>query len=150
MTGILKKALTLITGDPLTVAPNNRPLKQFSERDLIRLESEIGRELFGPIPDGHRREFFCLDKSTWVWHEEWTDAETGKDRVLTTRYEVHPNGILKVQQGQPYKFVEGQELQHLATATYLYYERVARDIYKTDPATGRPIVEPPATIDLYS
>lgn len=146
MSSILKKALTLITGDPLTVAPVSRPLKEFTERDLIRLESEIGRELFGPIPAGHRREFFCLDESTWVWHEEWVDADTGKARILTTRYEVHPNGILKVQEGQPYKFVEGRELQHLATATYLYYERVAREVYKRDPATGRPLVGAPDTI----
>lgn len=150
MSGLLKKALTLITGDPAQINVSTRPLKELTERDLIKLESEIGRELFGPIPADHRREFFCLDENTWVWHEEWTDVNTGKKRVLTTRYEVHPNGILKVQEGQPYKFVEGDELQHLATATYAYYERVARNVYKRDPSTGRPLPESPDTIDLYS
>lgn len=136
MPGILKKALTLVTGDP---AKLGRPFKQLTERDLIRLESELGRELFGPIPAGHRREFFCLDSQTWVWHEEWTDPATGKLRIVTTRYEVHPNGVLKVQEGQPYKFVDGQELQNLASATSMYYEKVARHIYKRDPATGQPL-----------
>ena len=51
--------------------PKNRPLKQLTERDLIRLESEIGAQLFGPLPKGRRREFFCLDASTWIWHEEY-------------------------------------------------------------------------------
>lgn len=150
MPGILKKVMTLITGDPMVIAQSSRPLKNLTERDLIQLESEIGRELFGPIPDGHRREFFNLDAQTWVWHEEWIDAETGKMRVLTTRYETHPNGILKVQDGQPYKFVEGQELVHLTTAIRMYYERVAREVYYRDPATGQKITQDAGTIDLYS
>lgn len=141
MGSILKKALTLITGDPMMAAQPSRPLKQFTERDLIRMESEIGRDLFGAIPEGHRREFFCLDENTWVWHEEWMDEETGKLRVLTTRYEVHPNGILKVQDGQPYKFVDGAELDHLTLATGIYYERVTRELYKRDPSTGRKLDE---------
>lgn len=130
---ILKKALALITGDQLEL---QRPLRGFTERDLIRLESKIGRELFGPIPSGNRREFFCLDEHTWIWHEEWTDANTNEPMQLTTRYEIHDNGILKVQDGRPYTFVEGQELDYLTLAIKLYYERVAREVYKRDPATG--------------
>jgi hypothetical protein len=143
MADILKKAFSLIVGNP---PKSSRPFKGMTERDLIRLESEIGRDLFGPIPAGHRREFFCLDDHTWIWHEEWIDAATGKLKALTTRYEVHPNGILKVQEGQPYKFVEGQELQNLAVATRLYHEHVMRGIYKRDPATGQKLTQTPATI----
>ncbi len=29
--------------------------------DLIRHEAKIGGTIFGPVPKGHRREFFCLD-----------------------------------------------------------------------------------------
>jgi hypothetical protein len=31
------------------------------KRELIRAEAEIGGQLFGPIPKGHRRQFFCFD-----------------------------------------------------------------------------------------
>ncbi len=144
MTDLFKKALSLIVGSP-ALDKDGRPLKGLSERELIRLESNIGRELFGPIPAGHRREFFCLDRSTWVWYEEWID-ENKKAQNLTTRYEVHPNGILKVQDGRPYHFIEGQELQNLSIATQLYRERVMRDVYNRDPHTGLPLGEVPDTI----
>ena len=136
---LLKKALQLITGD---TKKTKRPLKTLTERDLIELESEIGRDLFGPIPKGHRREFFCLDEHTWVWYEEWIDAETGKMKALTTRYEVHENGILKVQDGTTYRFIDGEELRDLGVSVRMYYERVMRGIYKKDPHTGKPLIDP--------
>lgn len=135
MPDLFKKALGLIVGDP---AGGGRPLKKFTTRELIRLESEIGKNIFGPIPKNVRREFFCLDASTWIWHEEVTDPDTKKVTTLTTRYEVHPNGILKVQDGAPYTFIDGQELENLNVATALYYERVMRDLYHRDPITGKP------------
>jgi hypothetical protein len=145
MADIFKKALSLIIGNPAQDQAG-RPLKKLTERELIRLESEIGRELFGPIPKSHRREFFCLDAHTWVWFEEWIDEKTKKAKNLTTRYEIHPNGILKVQEGHPYQLIEGQELRNLSTATKLYRERVMRDIYRRDPHTGLPLTQVPATI----
>lgn len=140
---VLKKALTLLTGTP---ARDVRPLKKLSERELIELEAEIGGSLFGPVPDGHRREFFCLDEHTWVWHEEWVDADKRR-HVTSTRYEIHTNGVLKAQDGKVYKFIEGEELRNLTLAVRLYYEAVARGIYRRDPITGQPIREvPPVTI----
>lgn len=142
---LIQKALELLTGSGTQTL---RPLKKLTERQLIELESEIGRELFGPIPAGHQRDFFCLDDHTWVWYEEWTDVETGQKRSSTTRYEVHQNGILKAQDGTTYKFIEGQELRNLTLAVRLYYEQTMREIYKRDPYTGKPLTdEPPATID---
>ncbi len=123
-----------------------RPLRKLTERQLIELESEIGRELFGPIPAGRTRDFFCLDDRTWVWHETWKD-EHGKPQMSTVRYEVQPNGILKVQPGRVYKYIEGEELANLAIAVRMYYERSMRQIYKLDPTTGQPLTQtPPATI----
>lgn len=142
---LIQKALELLTGSPTS---KTRPLKGLTERELIELESEIGRELFGPIPAGHQRDFFCLDDHTWVWYEEWTDVATGQKRSTTTRYEVHQNGILKAQDGTTYKFIEGQELRNLALAVRLYYEQTMRQIYKRDPYTGHVLSDqPPATID---
>lgn len=133
MSTFFQTALQLIVGGPVNEAANR---KYKNERDLIRKESSIGRELFGPIPAGNRREFFCLDAHTWIWYEEWQDPATGREMSMTTRYEVHENGILKVQDGMPYTFIEGQELQNLGAAIKLYYEKVMHDVYNRDPATG--------------
>jgi hypothetical protein len=138
---LIQKALSLITGAPT----GKRPLKTLTERQLIELESEIGGKLFGPVPAGHRRDFFCLDKQTWVWHEEWKDGKN--TQTQTVRYEVQPAGILKVQPGRVYKYIEGEELEDLAVAVRMYYEQTMREIYKLDPTTGQPLMTtPPATI----
>lgn len=137
---LFKKVLKLITGDPSTVdlrMPKNRPLKKLTEREFLQLESEIGAKLFGDVPAGHRREFFCFDEKTWIWYEEWKDPKTGKQHSTTTRYEVHEKGILKVQEGARYSFIEGEELQNLEVATAMYYEQVMRNVYGFDPSTGK-------------
>lgn len=142
MSKLFKKALQLITGDTLTEGvnlqmPKKHLFRKFTERELIQLESEIGAKLFGPIPQGARREFFCLDKRTWIWYEEVSNPKTGVMDQSTTRYEVHDNGILKVQGGSRYTFIEGMELDNFVMATGLYYEQVTRGIYKRDPRTGK-------------
>jgi len=96
-------------------------------RNLIRHEARIGGQVFGPIPKGSRREFFCLDEHTWVWHEEWTDAN-GHRHVQTTRYDVRPNGILKAQ-GNHYQPVVGREALRLYEAVKQYSDRVKREMY---------------------
>lgn len=132
MGSLLQKTLTLLTGP---AAASKRPLKKLTERELIELEAVIGGELFGSIPAGHRREFFCLDEHTWIWHEEWID-DNKQRHISSTRYEIHDNGILKAQDGKVYKFIEGEELRNLTVAIRLYYEAVARGIYKRDPSSG--------------
>ncbi len=97
-------------------------------RNLIRHEARLGGELFGPIPKNHRREFFCLDRHTWVWHEEWTDKK-GTTHVKTTRYDVRPDGILKAQDGQPYQRADKDEILNLYNATQLYKTEVLDKIY---------------------
>src|SRR5258708_7783754 len=92
-------------------------------RALIRNEAKMGGELFGTLPRGGRREFFCLNEHIWVWHEEWDDLQ-GNHQAITTRYEVRPNGVLKAQDGQPYNYVTLEEAQHLYKAVKMYNERV--------------------------
>lgn len=138
---VFKKAMALIIGDANEIAsdlkmPKKRPLKTLTERELLQLESEIGAKLFGEVPKGHRREFFCLDESTWIWYEEWIDPQTKKRQQTTTRYEVSDRGILKVIEGPRYSYIEGVELQNFIMAIRLYYEQVARGVYKRDPKTG--------------
>ena len=124
---------TLLIGSPKDLNHKNGAL---TERELIEIESQIGRYLFGPIPKGHAREFFCLDEHTWVWYEEWKD-ESGKKQNRTTRFEVHHNGILKVRDGGHYQYLEGDELQNFSTAVRMYYEQVMRGVYSYDPYTGQ-------------
>jgi hypothetical protein len=97
-------------------------------RDMIRQEARIGGELFGPIVPGARREFFCLDKYTWVWHEEWTD-QNGQHHAITTRYDVRPQGILKAQDGQPYHYIGREEARSFYKAVKLYTDRVHNELY---------------------
>lgn len=142
---LFTKALSLITGDDtptldLKMPKKLRPLKKLTERELIQLESEIGRELFGEIPKGHRREFFNLDKHTWIWYEESTDP-SGVKHSSTTRYEVQEKGILKAQDGAKYSYIEGDELRNLTLAVQMYYEQVMRKVYKRDPRTGQKLAE---------
>ena len=100
-------------------------------RDLIRKEAVIGGTLFGPIPAGGRREFFCLDENTWVWHEEWTDA-AGVRHAITTRFDVRPHGVFKAQDGQPYQPLSLQEAKYFYHAVKMYNKKVGTEIYNTE------------------
>lgn len=92
-------------------------------RNLIRREAKIGGKLFGPIPQGHRREFFCLDEHTWIWYEEWTDGN-GQRKSKNTRYDVRPNGVVKIQDGHPSQYLTLEEARNLYQAVDLYKQRV--------------------------
>jgi hypothetical protein len=102
--------------------------KRSMYHNLIHYEAKIGGQLFGTIPKGARREFFCLDEHTWVWYEEGVTT-TGKPFSSTTRYDVRPNGVLKSKDGQAYQQVNPREAEHLRQAANLYYQRVSREIY---------------------
>jgi hypothetical protein len=138
LSNIFKKTLSLITGsdsrdsDALRM-PRRGFLSGVSEGELLKAESAIGKTLFGEIPSGVSRDFFNLDATTWIWHQEST---TDEGAVATTRYEVKDTGILKAQDGAQYSYVEGKELQDLTTAIAMYYDKVMPGIYKRDPQTG--------------
>lgn len=98
-------------------------------RNLIRHEARIGGQIFGPVTPGGRREFFCLDEHTWIWHEEWVDA-SGIYRTKTTRYDVRPDGlIIKAQDGQPYQEVSSKEAIRLYQAAAEYERRINTELY---------------------
>lgn len=133
MRWIYKKLTVLVARSRQRRRPAPRRIR---ERELIRLEADIGRELFGPIPIGRRREFFCLDATTWVWQEEWIEEPTRRKKTSTIRYEIRGGGVQKTDERACY-YLHGAELQHFAQATQAYYERVVREIYEHDPQTGR-------------
>lgn len=136
----ISQALRQLIGLPdFSSYQTKRPLHGLTERELIQLESEIGRELFGPIEKGHRREFFKSGSKIWIWHEEWRD-KNGKSQQLTVKYEIHDDAVWKVLPGPRYEKVEGEELANFRTALGIYYERVMREVYRRDPHTGQPIL----------
>src|ERR1700722_8281876 len=92
------------------------------KRRMMSNEAEIGGRLFGPVAKGHKRQFFALDRHTWIWYEEW--IENGRRQAVTTHYEIRPNGILKIQDGQPNQFLTLEEARNLQAATLKYYELV--------------------------
>lgn len=95
--------------------------------NLIRHEAKIGGSVFGAIPKGHRREFFCLDRHTWVWHEEWLD-QNGQQQIRTTRYDVRPDGLLKSQNGT-YQRVSNEETIRFKKAVRIYVDRLNHEMY---------------------
>ncbi len=97
-------------------------------KELLHREAELGGRLFGAVPEGVRREFFCLDEHTWVWHEEWTD-EGNTLHHQTTRYDVRDTGVLKAQDGQPYRFITDAEARNILAAAKLYRRRVSQELY---------------------
>lgn len=94
-----------------------------AERTLLQMEAKIGGEIFGALPKGHSRQFFCLDERTWMWHETWKDAK-GKQHAVTTRYDVRPGGVLKSQDGQTYQRLTRDEARNLYLAADIYQQRV--------------------------
>ena len=76
--------------------PNYKDRRRAVEKNLINAESALGRTLFGYIPAGGSREFFCLKKNVWIWYENG----------LTIRYEVREYGVFKkVGDGQQPKLI---------------------------------------------
>lgn len=119
---MLHKIVKTITGQ----STEDRQANLYS--NLIRHEAKIGADVFGPVPEGTKREFFCLDRHTWVWHEEWQD-NSGK-HVRTTRYDVRPDGVLKSQNGHYQKVTDG-ELIRLSKAADLYLDRISSEMYSS-------------------
>lgn len=93
-----------------------------AKKAILHHLARLGGRVFGPIPDGVRREFFCLDQHTWVWHEEWTDQD-GQHRATTTRYDVRPSGILKSQGVSSYQRLSPQEERNFRQAAEIYYRQ---------------------------
>lgn len=114
---MLKKILSIIT--PTDQHARNAQIY----RNIIRDCARMGGTLFGQVPQGSRREFFCLDEHTWVWHEEWTDANNIR-HSRTTRYDVRPHGIFKAQDGMAYQPLSAEETARLYDAASKYQQRV--------------------------
>lgn len=123
---ILKLGFSPIT-DLLDINPPHY-VGQLTYNDLINAESELGRTLFGPIPEGHQREFFESKKNVWIWYESWP-GDDGKMKSTTVRYEVRPNGVYKKPNDGFYQKIEGAELDNFAAAVRAYFDLAKRKLY---------------------
>src|SRR3546814_12984734 len=93
------------------------------KRALILYEARLGGQLFGAVNKGQRREFFCLDKHTWVWHEEWTD-NSGTRHVVSTRYTVRPHGIWKSQNNGSSQPLSEEKYQNFHKTILFYKQQI--------------------------
>ncbi len=122
----------------MIIAPLKNHKKQQGEqrarqyRDLMRREAVIGGQLLGPVPVGTKREFFCLDKNTWIEHEEWKDAVG--HHSTTTRYDIRPEGVLKICDGRGQVYLCLEEATSFYKAVSLYSSSVKAAIYAPTPA----------------
>ena len=99
-----------------------------TRRELIDRESKLGATIFSSTGNC-RREFFNLDPTTWIYHEERTDA-LGRRQENTVRYEVQAGkGVLKYCLGSKYSYLEGDELRNFKKAVQTYHDLIERQIY---------------------
>ena len=97
-------------------------------QDLLRLEIEKTQGIFGQLPEGTKRDFFCLDRDTWIWYEEWTDSK-GRRRQMTIRYMVRATEILKSLNGGPYQRLTLDEVRNFKRAVEAYVYKAKSELY---------------------
>lgn len=119
----LKRYFKIVSHRPKKHKNAHKPTKD----DLINAESKFGRTLFGPIPEGHQREFFHDQQNIWIWHEAW--REGGRSHSVTTRYEVCPTGVFKRAGRTGYVRLDGDELKNFRRATHAYLKIVKEKLY---------------------
>lgn len=107
-----------------TITPRRVKL---SEADLINAESRLGATLFGPVPKGHRREFFRFKHNVWIYHENWLEGDKRHESTIT--YEVRENGVYKLPLGGQYIKLKGAELENFKKATKEYLKLVKQKLY---------------------
>ena len=100
-----------------------------SYNDVIAAEANLGRTIFGPVPDGHQREFFEAHPNIWLWYESWTDP-SGAPQSTTVRYEVQPSGVYKTPSNGNFSKLEGAELTNFCAAVRRYFELVKANLYR--------------------
>lgn len=106
--------------------------RRLSQSELLNAESRLGSTIFGPIPAGHRREFFHDKQNIWIWHESWQAADSS-ERQITVRYEVRPTGIYKKFAAGKYVKLENAELDNFRRAAHAYLKVVRAGLYTPNP-----------------
>lgn len=124
---IVKKTATRLRKILPRVKPARKTQLKLTEADLINAESSLGGTIFGPIPNGHRREFFRFKSNTWIFHESW--QKDGKKMETTITYQVKENGVFKSPLGMTYTQIKGAELDNFVAATREYLKLIKAKLY---------------------
>ncbi len=127
-TAKVQKAVKAMREAPISTAQVKAAATKLTRADLINAESRLGSKIFGPVPEGHHREFFHDRQNIWIWHEGWSD-QAGHDRQLTVRYEVRPSGVFKKIAAGKYLKLEGAELDNFRRATHAYLRLIKQHLY---------------------
>ena len=119
-----------LTTEAIQITPlSRRRGRRPSREDLINAESKLGSTIFGPVPAGHRREFFHDQANVWIWHESWVDEVRQQAWELTVRYEVRPTGVYKKLSAGHYVRLEGEELENFRQAAHAYLGLIKSQLY---------------------
>ncbi len=102
--------------------------RHYSRAELINAESHLGGQIFGPIPAGHRREFFHDQAGVWIWYEDWPGSPESLDQLIV-RYEVRPSGVYKKLSAGKYVRLDGWELDNFRAAARLYLQIIKQNLY---------------------
>ncbi len=94
----------------------------------LKTEAKAGGYLFGQVPRGIQREFYCLDEQNWVWRERWLDMD-GQVQVHTTEYLIKQDGIFKSENKADYQRVSKDEAESLYDAAKAYEQTIGQEIY---------------------
>ncbi len=124
---VVKAPVKMATGFFRNLFKTTPTRQKLTEEDLINAESRLGATLFGPVPDGHRREFFRFQHNVWIYHESWT--KEGKNFESTITYEVRENGVYKLPLGGQYIKIQGEELENFRKAVREYLKVIKQRLY---------------------
>ena len=106
----------------------SRYSNRLNYNDLLNLESSYAKTMFGPVPTGHRREFFKERENVWIWYEGWTNS-AGNLQEMTIRYEVRPAGVFKRVGGEKYQKLSGVELDNFRNVAKNYLKLMKTKLY---------------------
>lgn len=125
MNDFIKVIQRLITKAQLVVS--SKPPRSEFRRMLLHEEARMGGQLFGPVPTGKVREFYQLTPTCWIWNEGGTSPEKP---VVTTRYEIEHDRVIKIQDNRHQRVLYGEELEHFYRAVKTYSNR-AQELYSS-------------------
>lgn len=125
LTGIVGAVRRFLGGAAISMSA--KPPRGELKHMVIQEEARIGGSLFGLVPPGKSREFFRETANSWIWNEGHRDKTKP---MITTRYEIFDDRVVKTQDNQRQKVIYGEELQHLNQAVAAY-SREVRQLYAT-------------------
>lgn len=102
---------------------------EMHRQDILRKEIAAAKGIFGPKKEDSVRDFFCVDRHTWLWYEEWRGSD-GQRKRMTTRFDVRDGRVMKSQNGGEYRDVTDRELKNFKDSVVAYYAAVKKSLYE--------------------